>query len=156
MSTPDPRSLKHRPVVLLPYEASDGPYAGQTDCKFLSVGWAQYDPLSLSVKTMRHTGEGDDGRPGRWSRQSEELPLHRAVDATLLIAETLSAIAARDSVTLPPGTLENQPITVVVPFEFDNERERGIFESNLQDQILLRRLSKLADGLERLRKRGLI
>lgn len=156
MNTPNPRILKHRPVVLMPYETNDGPYAGNTDCKFLSIGWAQYDPHSLSVKTMRHTGETDDGRPGRWSRQSEELPLHRAIDATLLIAESLNGVSRRGEVTLPPGTFENQSDEMNLPFEFENDRERRVFESNLQDQLVLRRLSKLADVLERLRKSGQI
>ena len=72
MNTPYPNNLKHQPVFLLPYEIHDGPFAGETDCKFLSVGWAQYDPPAgqprgLSVKTLRYTGT-------KWSRQSENCP----------------------------------------------------------------------------------
>ena len=55
MNEPDPRHLKHRPVVLLRYAQHDGIYAGDTDCKYLSLGWAQWDPCILSAKTLRHT-----------------------------------------------------------------------------------------------------
>jgi hypothetical protein len=34
--------------------------------------------VDISAKVWRHTGE-------RWSRQSEELPLHRALDLAILI-----------------------------------------------------------------------
>ena len=47
------RGLKHRPVVLLPYSAHDGIYDAQTDTRYISIGWAQYDPRKLSVKTLR-------------------------------------------------------------------------------------------------------
>lgn len=73
--------LKHKPVYLLPYYNYDGPYAGETDCIFLSLGWAQYDPRSVSVKTLRYIQKPD--QRDRWSRQSEELPIHRAVDAVI-------------------------------------------------------------------------
>jgi hypothetical protein len=36
--------------------------------------------VEISAKVWRHTG-------GKWSRQSEELPLHRALDLALLICK---------------------------------------------------------------------
>jgi hypothetical protein len=101
---PDPHSLRHKPVFLLPYAAHDGRYAGNTDCLFLSLGWAQYDPRSASLKTMRHTG-------AKWSRQAEEIPLHRAVDLVILLAAAMRAMTGDyvNTIQFKPGTFENQP-----------------------------------------------
>ena len=145
---PDPRTLKHRPVVLIDYAGHDGFYpAAGTDCRCLSLGWAQYDPRQLSVKTLRHTGD-------RWSRQAEELPLHRCIDATALIAEVVAQFAGSDRVTFKEGFLERQDQTVSLPLEFGNERERSDFEAKLTDPLVMRRLGKLADVLIALRRAG--
>jgi hypothetical protein len=149
MSTePDPRTLKHRPVVLIDYEKHDGFYpAGRTDCRYLSLGWAQYDPRQLSVKTLRHTGD-------RWSRQSEELPLHRCIDAAALIAEAVGQSHGEDQFVLEKGFLERQDEPISLPFEFANDRERDDFLAKLRDPLVMRRLGKLADVLIALRKAG--
>lgn len=150
MHEPDPRGLKHRPVVLLDYAPHDGFYpADETDCRFLSLGWAQYDPRQLSVKTLRHTGD-------RWSRQSEELPLHRCLDAAALIAETVAQTPGSDAVALPPDFLERQQRRIQLPLECENAREKGDFEAKLTDPLILRRLGKLADALITLRQDGRI
>lgn len=141
MNLPDPRSLKHHPVVLLHYENHDGPYAGDTDCQYITIGWAQYDPRELSVKTLRHTGE-------RWSRQSEELPIHRCLDATMLIAATIAQINdATDEITLEAGVLEKQDSPLHIPIETRNAIDHNNFKHKLNDPLLLRRLSKLANIL---------
>ena len=148
LNEPDPRTLKHRPVVLINYAGHDGFYsADRTDCRYLSLGWAQYDPRQLSVKTLRHTGD-------RWSRQSEELPLHRCIDATALIAAVVAQSGGSDQVTLREGFLERQDQTVSLPLEFGNERERSDFEAKLTDPLIMRRLGKLADVLIALRREG--
>lgn len=78
-----PTHLKHKPIVSVDdYEDIDGKYAGNTDAKALSLGWAQYDADELSLKTWRM---GDRG----WSRMSEELPIHRNLDLTILFLKTL-------------------------------------------------------------------
>ena len=151
MDVPNPRYLKHRPVVLLPYAEHDGDYAGDTDCKWISIGWAQWDQqTTLSVKTLRHTGE-------RWSRQSEELPLHRCLDAALLIAATVAQTAesARD-VSLDVGVLENQHQPIDLPIETQGRLDRDEFENKLIGDLLLRRLSKLTDTLISLRQTGVL
>jgi len=38
--------------------------------------------VDISAKAWRHTGE-------KWSRQSEELPLHRVLDLAILVTRTL-------------------------------------------------------------------
>ena len=79
-----PNHLKHKPVIVAEgYDQIDGQYAGNTDAKGLSLGLAQWNErgsLDISAKVWRYTGE-------KWSRQSEELPLHRVLDLALLICE---------------------------------------------------------------------
>ena len=80
-----PTTLKHKPVILSEdYEQVDGRCAGHSDAKGLSLGLAQWNDrgqVDISAKVWRHTGE-------KWSRQSEELPLHRVIDLCLLICRT--------------------------------------------------------------------
>jgi hypothetical protein len=144
-----PIRLKHKPVALLPYEAHDGPYVGDTDCRYLSVGWAQYDPRTLSAKALRYTN-------GRWSRQSEELPLHRAIDLTALIVHTLQASLAGGRVDIAPQTLEQQDGPATLTLTCGTTEERALFDALIQDPLVRRRLTKLADTLGELRARGVV
>ena len=153
MAMPDPFTLKHRPVVLIPYDRYDGPYAGDTDCLYLSVGWAQYDPRAVSVKSLRHTGPNEPA--GRWSRQSEELPVHRAIDLTLLAAIALQATAEGEA-EVSPGTFENQPEPIRVRPRFTSESERRVFLSLLGDEMNKRRLSVLRQTLNGLADAGVL
>lgn len=80
-----PTTLKHKPVIVSQnYEHIDGQYAYDSDAKGLSLGLAQWNDrgkVNISAKVWRHTG-------GKWSRQSEELPLHRLIDLTILLCRT--------------------------------------------------------------------
>jgi hypothetical protein len=80
-----PTSLKHKPVIVSEnYENVDGRKAYNTDAKGLSLGLAQWNDrgkLDISAKVWRHTGE-------KWSRQSEELPMHRVLDLAILICRS--------------------------------------------------------------------
>ncbi len=80
-----PTTLKHKPVIVSEnYENVDGRYAYKTDAKGLSLGLAQWNDrgkVDISAKVWRYTGE-------KWSRQSEELPLHRVLDLAILVART--------------------------------------------------------------------
>lgn len=77
-----PTTLKHKPVIVSDnYENVDGRYAYNTDAKGLSLGLAQWNDrgkVEVSAKVWRYTGE-------KWSRQSEELPLHRVIDLAILV-----------------------------------------------------------------------
>lgn len=77
-----PTTLKHKPVIVSEnYENVDGRYAYDTDAKGLSLGLAQWNDrgkVDISAKVWRYTGE-------KWSRQSEELPLHRVLDLAILV-----------------------------------------------------------------------
>lgn len=76
-----PTTLKHKPVIVAEdYEHIDGRTAYDTDAKGLSLGLAQWNDrgrVDISAKVWRYTGE-------KWSRQSEELPLHRVLDLAIL------------------------------------------------------------------------
>lgn len=77
-----PTTLKHKPVVVAEnYENIDGRSAYDSDAKGLSLGLAQWNDrgrVDVSAKIWRYTGE-------KWSRQSEEMPLHRALDLAIFI-----------------------------------------------------------------------
>jgi hypothetical protein len=77
-----PTTLKHKPVIVSEeYDKIDGRYAANSDAKGLSVGLAQWNDrgkVDVSAKIWRYTGE-------KWSRQSEEMPLHRVLDLAILI-----------------------------------------------------------------------
>ena len=80
-----PTTLKHKPVIVAEdYGNIDGRTAYQTDTQGLSLGLAQWNDrgkLDISAKGWRYTGE-------KWSRQSEELPLHRVIDLAILICRS--------------------------------------------------------------------
>lgn len=80
-----PTELKHKPVIVSEnYENVDGRNAYNSEAKGLSLGLAQWNDrgrVEISAKVWRHTGE-------KWSRQSEELPLHRVLDLAILVART--------------------------------------------------------------------
>jgi hypothetical protein len=80
-----PTALKHKPVIISEnYENVDGRYAYNTDAKGLSLGLAQWNDrgsVEISAKVWRYTGE-------KWSRQSEELPLHRVLDLAILVCRS--------------------------------------------------------------------
>lgn len=77
-----PTTLKHKPVIISEnYEEIDGRSAYHSDAKGLSLGLAQWNDrgkVDISAKVWRYTGE-------KWSRQSEELPMHRVIDLAILI-----------------------------------------------------------------------
>lgn len=80
-----PTTLKHKPVIVVEnYEEIDGRNAYDSDAKGLSLGLAQWNDrgkVDISAKVWRYTGE-------KWSRQSEELPLHRVIDLAILVCRS--------------------------------------------------------------------
>jgi len=80
-----PTTLKHKPVIVSEnYGNVDGRTAYHTDAKGLSLGLAQWNErghVDISAKVWRYTGE-------KWSRQSEELPLHRVLDLAILVCRS--------------------------------------------------------------------
>ncbi len=102
-----PEHLAHKPIIVVnDYDIKDGIYAGHSDAKALSIGQAQYDADEIAAKIFRHTGT-------RWSRQSEEMPIHRTLDLTILIlgsmlisSTTEGAITNLDEVVISPERLQ--------------------------------------------------
>jgi hypothetical protein len=78
-----PEKLKHKPIIAVNnYDKIDALYANDTDVRALSIGQAQYDNNEFSLKIWRHTGK-------KWSRQSEEMPIHRNIDLNILLLGAL-------------------------------------------------------------------
>jgi len=79
-----PTTLKHKPVITVEnYGNVDGRQAYNSDAKGLSLGLAQWNvrgKVEISAKVWRFTGE-------KWSRQSEEMPLHRVLDLAILVCK---------------------------------------------------------------------
>jgi hypothetical protein len=91
-----PKHLSHKPIISVNnYDEIDASSANDTDAKALSIGRAQYDNNELSLKVWRHTEE-------KWSRQSEELPIHRNLDLSILF---LAAISTEISAHYPKSNL---------------------------------------------------
>jgi hypothetical protein len=76
-----PTTLKHKPVIVSEdYDQIDSKVK-DSDAKGLSLGLAQWNDrgkVDVSAKVWRYTGE-------KWSRQSEELPLHRVIDLAIFV-----------------------------------------------------------------------
>lgn len=148
-----PYNLQHRSVYALPYEHFDGPFASDTDARFISVGLAQWNQGEVSVKVLRFANNG-----GKWTRQSEELPLHRVVDAALFLAKALfTADTVDGSVTLPTGMFEGQESELVITREDVGGLARN-FDRFLRDEEIGSRLKAryraLYDALDDLVKDG--
>lgn len=154
-----PKTLKHKPVFAVEnYESVDGRMAGRSDAKGLSLGLAQWNDrgsIDISAKVWRHTGE-------KWSRQSEELPLHRALDLTLLIlsAKKQMSEAYRYPKLYDPeqAAFERIPLqggAMTVQVCADNpylEEDIRLFTQAMakDDELLSERLHRLADSLQEL------
>jgi hypothetical protein len=78
-----PKHLSHQPIISVnDYDKIDALYTNKTDAKALSIGKAQYDNSQISLKVWRRT-------INKWSRQSEELPIHRNLDLSILFLAAL-------------------------------------------------------------------
>lgn len=68
-----PLHLNHKPILACDYQEINDAlgHCDYDDPKFISIGHAQWNPDELSVKMLRR------GDSGRWSRQSEEVPVQR-------------------------------------------------------------------------------
>ena len=120
LAYPPPTHLKHQSLYILPYEAFDGRYKNNTDCKYLGVGVAQYreeNDKPISVKSWRKPDN-------KWSRLSEEIPAHRNIDMTILQAIVMNH-EWPDTVSIPSGTFTGQKEEIVLRRLHDvNEQSR--------------------------------
>jgi Family of unknown function (DUF6530) len=139
LNFPPPIRLKHQAIYMLPYESFDGPWAGKTDAKYLSIGlaqWREFDPTALlSAKVWRYPDE-------KWSRMSEEIPLHRLADLCTLLVKTFYQDRPTNVVVIDAKTLENQDETIEL------RRMNGVPEGiRKEDKRIKERLRKLRDEL---------
>ena len=117
-----PQHLQHKPVYAVPYQEFDGPFIGATDMRYISVGISQYDENDVSIKTMRHVD-------GRWTRQAEELPLHRAVDLMIFLAKIVfDRNPQSGNVIIPAGLFEGQTEEIIISRENRSIEEHQIFD----------------------------
>lgn len=148
-----PTTLKHKPVIVSEdYDKIDGRYAANSDAKGLSVGLAQWNDrgkVDVSAKIWRYTGE-------KWSRQSEEMPLHRVLDLAILIcsAKTYFQQAYRfpklydennatiDRIALQGGALDISVCTENPMLDEDISLLRDAL--NKDDELLSERLHRLS------------
>ena len=156
-----PTELKHKPVIVSEdYDKIDGRTANNSDAKGLSLGLAQWNDrgnLEISAKIWRHTGE-------KWSRQSEEMPLHRVLDLAILICKTRKIFLERyhknekdypnypqlDRIGLQGGAMN-------VAVSTDNEHidtDINLFDDCLHkdDEIISERLAILYDLLKEIKE----
>lgn len=141
-----PQHLGHKPVYALPYEHFDGMYASKTDTKYISIGLSQWDPDHVSIKTMRHTGK-------KWTRQAEELPLHRVIDMTLFLAKVLFD-QQNGRVNIPAKTFLNQDSDISITPETRSYGEMASYNAFLAEnsRLLKDRINALIDVLNYLKK----
>lgn len=148
-----PTTLQHKPVIVSEnYDQVDGRYAYKTDAQGLSLGLAQWNDrgkVEISAKVWRHTG-------GKWSRQSEELPLHRVLDLAILVcrAEQHFREAYRyeklydpENPTLDRVGLQGDAMTVAVCTNNEKiDEDMQLFSQALAEdgELLGERLSTLA------------
>lgn len=154
-----PTELKHKPVLVSEdYQLVDGRYAPDSDAKGISLGLAQWNDrgrVDISAKIWRHTGE-------KWSRQSEELPLHRVLDLAILVCK--AKIYFRERYRKQTRDYPGYPLLDRVPLQggamniavcTDNEHieeDMELFDLALHkdDEILSERLRTLSRVLQEL------
>jgi len=152
-----PTNLKHKPVIVAEdYENIDGRMAYKTDAKCLSAGLAQWNDrvkVDISAKVWRYTGD-------KWSRQSEELPLHRVLDLAIFICRTLSyfrdaykikGLFDRKNPTIDRIGLQGDAMTIKVCTENELiDEDIQLFRETLEkdSEIIGERLKVLSSLLE--------
>lgn len=152
-----PNHLKHKAVIVAEdYDQIDGPNAGDTDAKGLSLGLAQWNErgkVEISAKVWRHTGK-------KWSRQSEEMPLHRVLDLALLICEAQKRMKAAyrfaklyDREHPEIGRIDLQGAAMAVSINTDNsmiDEDMKLFRDCLSQEgdRIGERMQRLAEALK--------
>ena len=110
-----PENLSHKPIIhVKDYQNKDAQFSNETDARSLSIGFAQWDKQkdlldrAISAKVWRW-----DENNNKWSRQSEELPVHRVLDLSILL---IASLIKDENADLPDSTLGE----TIVPSQEDN------------------------------------
>ena len=146
-----PQHLEHKPVYAIPYRPFDVLSGPNTWARYLSVGYARWNPAEVSAKVIRLDSKGD------WAREAEELTLTRPIDLSILIAKVLFDTDANGCVKFRGGTFADQDNGIFVSPEapkgartdYDNYVNRSAPQ-------VKGRLNSLCDVLMDLRRRGRI
>lgn len=143
-----PTNLKHKPVIVAEdYERIDGKLAYNSDAKGISLGLAQWNDrgkVDISAKVWRFTGE-------KWSRQSEELPLHRVIDLAIMICRSKQYFA--EAYRLPALYDPKDPKIDRIGLQGDAMTVSVCTENPMIDEDLKLFQQALADGDELLSER---
>ena len=147
---PIPKHLSHTPILGVEnYEAIDGNYSGKSDAKGLSLGIAQWNTAGkteLSAKVWRHSDK-------RWSRQSEELPLHRVIDLATLICTAIQTVLNKDQAKTK---LDGDYVVSAIKYEGSGEDQRlvEVLENELRKNNLLLTdcINRLTDAIDKVKE----
>ena len=143
-----PTTLKHKPVIVSEnYENIDGRYAYDSDAKGLSLGLAQWNDrgkVDISAKVWRYTGE-------KWSRQSEELPMHRVIDLAILICR--AKVHFREAYQYPKLYDEQHPVIDRVGLQGDAMTVAVCTDNPMIDQDIQLFSQALSEDDERISER---
>ena len=121
-----PEHLSHKPIIAVDnYHKMDGIY-NETDAKGLSIGRAQWKSDEFSAKVWRH--KEDSG----WSRQSEELPLHRVLDLAILILSVYNNNSSDEKIDtfLKEIVIDEEGLNEVKDFLEENDE---VFEERITE-----------------------
>jgi hypothetical protein len=139
-----------KPIFSIPYEEID--WWDPTDAKFIEFCISSFDPEHFSLRVHRRREDGG------YSRMSEQLPLARSVDLTVLLIYSLKAIKERKyHITIPQGSFgyrtngEPSPeITISVPPILMKEVIADYAKNSASKyiQFLKKKLIALADVLK--------
>lgn len=121
-----PTNLLHKPIISVNnYDKIDASLANNTDVRALSIGIAQYNKNEISLKVWRNP-------KGKWSRQSEEIPIHRNIDLTILFLKSLMI----DITTEQPATnmiAEITDITKIKLIEIYYQNNKAYLQPRLNE-----------------------
>lgn len=100
-----PLRLEHKPIIACNYDEINGKNGAldYNDARYISLGRAQYDPDSITIKVMRHTGR-------KWSRQSEEVPAQRLPYMMLMLLSAIYRTQNPDMKDFHTDVLEEEVI----------------------------------------------
>jgi hypothetical protein len=112
-----PQHLKHQPIVVVDDYNIIGEKNKDSDAKGLSIGKSLWNEDEISAKVWRHVEKTQ-----RWSRQSEELPLHRVLDLAILIV-SLYKSNINQSTSLKETVLNENDLLKVQDFLKENEED---------------------------------
>ena len=129
-----PMNLKHKPIYAInDYDKIDGDYKNNTDVYGLSLGKAQWSSEFIpSIKVWRKVETKNNIK--RWSRQSEETTITRAVDMAMLSVKVMGGVCKSK-------TISNYNTPFGQKIEIEQTAHYCTYEKELKDYLC----SKQAD-----------